>query len=219
MKCSKCGTETDSKFCPSCGAEVGKPQPQILSGGNVNQTKLCKHCKTEIDKGAKICPNCRKKQSGGALPIIIGVVVVFLVIGAFSSKNGSKNSSATAGDTTKATTATATTATATTASAIDVQADDINAMYKDNQVSCKQQYDGKLLAVSGIIQSIGEDITGSTYITLTSDEYNLLAIQCYFTDKAEIGKIASLSKGSTVTIVGTGDIGTMRPALKSSKLQ
>lgn len=217
MKCSKCGTETENKFCPNCGAEMGKPQPQILSGGSPKQTKLCKHCKTEIDKNAKVCPNCRKKQSKGALPIVIGVVVVFFIIGALSSKSGSKDSNATVGDTTKATKAT--TATATTASAIDVQADDINTMYKDNQVSCKQQYDGKLLAVSGVVASIGEDITGNTYITLTSDEYNLLSIQCYFSDKAEISKIASITKGSTITVVGTGDIGTIKPMLKNSKLQ
>ena len=29
-----------------------------------NETKLCKHCKSEIPKGAKVCPNCRKKQGG-----------------------------------------------------------------------------------------------------------------------------------------------------------
>ena len=29
---------------------------------NKKDTKLCKHCKTEIPKDAKVCPNCRKKQ-------------------------------------------------------------------------------------------------------------------------------------------------------------
>lgn len=28
-----------------------------------NQTKICKFCKTEIPANAKICPNCRKKQT------------------------------------------------------------------------------------------------------------------------------------------------------------
>ena len=29
-----------------------------------NETKVCKHCQTEIPKKAKVCPNCRKKQGG-----------------------------------------------------------------------------------------------------------------------------------------------------------
>lgn len=47
----------------------------------MNGTKICKYCKTEIPKDAKICPNCRKKQKG-KLGIVLAVVVVLLVIGA-----------------------------------------------------------------------------------------------------------------------------------------
>ena len=28
------------------------------------KTKVCKHCKEEIDAKAKVCPHCRKKQGG-----------------------------------------------------------------------------------------------------------------------------------------------------------
>lgn len=42
-------------------------------------TKLCKHCKTEIPKDAKICPNCRKKQGGIGKWIVIGIVVILLI--------------------------------------------------------------------------------------------------------------------------------------------
>lgn len=48
---------------------------------NENQMKKCKHCKTEIPKDAKVCPNCRKKQ-GGKLKWVITAVVVIGVIGA-----------------------------------------------------------------------------------------------------------------------------------------
>lgn len=43
--------------------------------------KLCKHCKTEIPWGAKVCPNCRRKQ-GGALKWVIIVIVAIGIIGA-----------------------------------------------------------------------------------------------------------------------------------------
>ena len=44
-----------------------------------NETKLCKHCKSEIPKGAKVCPNCRKKQGGIGKWIVIVVVVVIII--------------------------------------------------------------------------------------------------------------------------------------------
>lgn len=43
------------------------------------ETKLCKHCKTEIPAGAKVCPNCRKKQSGALKWIIIGVIAIGII--------------------------------------------------------------------------------------------------------------------------------------------
>lgn len=43
------------------------------------ETKLCKHCQTEIPKKAKICPNCRKKQSGKLKWIIIAIIALILI--------------------------------------------------------------------------------------------------------------------------------------------
>lgn len=42
-------------------------------------TKLCKHCKTEIPAGAKVCPNCRKKQGGKLKWIIIAIAVIAII--------------------------------------------------------------------------------------------------------------------------------------------
>lgn len=46
------------------------------------ETKICKHCQSEIPKKAKICPVCRKKQGMGCLPIVIVVVVLFVLLAA-----------------------------------------------------------------------------------------------------------------------------------------
>ena len=51
------------------------------------ETKLCKYCKTEIPSGARICPNCQKKQGGITKWGIIALVVI--VIGAASIGNNS----------------------------------------------------------------------------------------------------------------------------------
>mgnify|MGYP000937098731 CR=1 FL=1 len=53
----------------------------------MSETKICKHCKTEIDKKAKVCPNCNHKQGGKAKFIVIGVLVFFILIGAFSNND------------------------------------------------------------------------------------------------------------------------------------
>ena len=54
-----------------------------------NETKLCKHCKSEIPKDAKVCPNCRKKQGGIGKWIVI-VVVVVIIIAAMSGGGADK---------------------------------------------------------------------------------------------------------------------------------
>jgi len=54
------------------------------SNSGESKTKICKYCKSEIPADAKICPNCRKKQSGGWLKWVIIAVVVLAIIGAAS---------------------------------------------------------------------------------------------------------------------------------------
>jgi|GEM_PF-4391505 len=52
--------------------------------------KKCRFCKSEIENGAKICPNCNKKQGGGCLNIVmIGIilVIVFSIISSCSANN------------------------------------------------------------------------------------------------------------------------------------
>lgn len=48
--------------------------------------KLCKHCQTEIPKKAKVCPNCRKKQSGKWKWVLLAVIVI-AIIGSAASGN------------------------------------------------------------------------------------------------------------------------------------
>lgn len=56
-----------------------------------NETKMCKHCQTEIPKKAKICPNCRKKQGGIAKWIAIAVVILAIIGAAAGGGEGEQN--------------------------------------------------------------------------------------------------------------------------------
>lgn len=51
-------------------------------------TKKCKHCQTEIDAKAKICPNCRKKQGKPKWLIALIFIVVIMII--VSATGGNK---------------------------------------------------------------------------------------------------------------------------------
>ena len=53
--------------------------------------KKCKYCKSEIDKKAKVCPNCRKTQGSSIVRIIIGVIIGLIIIAAIASGSGSSN--------------------------------------------------------------------------------------------------------------------------------
>lgn len=57
-------------------------------------TKQCKHCKSDIPYGSKVCPNCRKKQ-GGALKWAIIAFVAICIIGAASSDSDKDEETAT----------------------------------------------------------------------------------------------------------------------------
>ena len=52
--------------------------------------KKCKHCQTEIDAKAKVCPNCRKKQGMPVWLIIIIAIVAIVVISSIAGGNEEK---------------------------------------------------------------------------------------------------------------------------------
>ena len=58
------------------------------------ETKICKHCQSEIPKKAKVCPNCRKKQ-GGKVKWIVIVILAIAVIGSVFGGNDSEEATKT----------------------------------------------------------------------------------------------------------------------------
>ncbi len=57
----------------------------------MKNTKICKSCGKEIDKKAKICPYCKKKQGLNTWQIVLIVLAIVVVIGALGGKSTENN--------------------------------------------------------------------------------------------------------------------------------
>ena len=102
---------------------------------------------------------------------------------------------------------------------IKITSTDLIALYNENQVKCKQQYDKQLLEVTGSVQSVGTDILDNTYVCLGSDtEFTFVGIQCYAKNEDEVNKIAELKEGDIITVRGKGDCGSLSFSLKKAEI-
>jgi len=93
-KCPTCGGELIQNpknpaylLCTNCNKNYKTPSNNGSSNSKKKskKTKICKHCKTEINAAAKICPNCKKKQGGGILKKLLLIFIVLIAIGAIGS--------------------------------------------------------------------------------------------------------------------------------------
>lgn len=100
---------------------------------------------------------------------------------------------------------------------IEISAADLFAEYDDNAVAADAKYKGKKLKVTGIVSDIGTDILDQVYVSLDTGEY-FFTIQCYFSDKDEESKVAQLSKGDEIAVLGTCEGMTLNVALKRCEI-
>lgn len=176
-------------------------QTQIPQG----PSKICKHCKSVIPKGAKVCPVCRKKQ-GGIGKWIAAVAVIIIIIAAFgggTSKNYSKTASS--GSTTSSNKST-TTAPESKEAEPQVEyttctVDEMMGALKSNAMNASTTYKDQYVEITGTLSVI--DASGK-YISLvpSNDEYAILGVQCYMQDDAQKSKVAEMSIGDSVTLKG-----------------
>ncbi len=158
-------------------------------------TKLCKHCKTEIPAGAKVCPNCRKKQGGIVKWIVIGVIVL-AVIGSVAGGGDSSSDKKAASNNTEA-------ETQEEQKQIEYTPCNINDMMQelnDNAMSASDKYKDQYLEVTGTLSNIDSD--GKYISLLPDDDFAVTGIQCYIKNDEQKQAVANMSKGDTVTLKG-----------------
>lgn len=155
--------------------------------------KTCKHCKASIPQDAKKCQHCAGDLRNWFLKHwIISSILVLIILGTAFGSGGNKTSDAGSSSSSSATAN-------APAEAIKVSAAQLYSAYKANEISADDQYKGKLLEVSGSVNSIGKTFN-SPYVTLKGDTY-FGDIQCMLRD-SEQSKAATLQKGQQITVQG-----------------
>ena len=155
------------------------------------KTKQCKYCKSEIDKDAKICPNCGKKQKGGigkiVLIVIACLVVLFLVL-----PSGDDSGSSSFGGSTSTQEEKITYEKHTAKEMLD--------LLNENAAKAEKEYQDKYVSVTGKVNVIDSDLS---YIAIGGSEYDIINITCNVNGNEDIeNKVLDLKVGSKVTVKG-----------------
>lgn len=138
------------------------------------------------------------KKKGGKLKWVVLAVVAVGVIGAVggNSDSGTTSSSSTSAKTES-------TKEVDTPTPIEYTAVSVNDMMSDldsNAMGASDKYKGKYLEITGKLSNI--DAAGK-YIDLMADgDFEIIGVQCYIKNDDQKSKIASMSKGDTVTLKG-----------------
>ncbi len=77
----------------------------------------------------------------------------------------------------------------------EISADDLHAAYNENEIAADKRYKTHVLAVSGIIQTIGKDVFNRPFVILRSKN-SPTAVQCFFNGADQTDALAALKSAS-----------------------
>ena len=179
------------------------------------ETKLCKHCKTEIPFDAKVCPNCRKKVKGGKLKwIIIALVALGLLGAAFGGNDDEKNDADSVQTQQEAVDQSADQDGAKEEAAeettekkkIKYKSYDCTELFDDlesNAMKAEKKHQDEYVKVTGYVGTIDSD---GAYIGVGAAEdnydYMFSQITCYIQNEDQLNKVMELTKGDKITVKG-----------------
>lgn len=184
--CGACGkpVSSETNFCGSCGAGAG-------TAGVARPVMAQTAAQTTNKKWSK------KKVVGATCGVIFALLVV-----AHANDRNRATSDNTPSEGNSA-------GQAAVEHAADPPMETVNgstlvAAYEQNEVGADQIYKGKRLLVRGRVGEIKKDITDTPYLTIDEDEIGFRGVQAYFSD-GDLPKLAQLSKGQIVEVIGTCD--------------
>lgn len=145
--------------------------------------KQCKTCGTELDKGAKICPKCGKKQGRKIKFVVVAIIVIVIicVIAGSGSDNTSKEDKN-----------------------ITYTSYNLSEMFdqlESNSMVAEENYEDAYVKVSGKVTVIDSD---GSYISIVpdDDDFYLIGMTCYFENDKQRDVVKKKAIGDTVTVKG-----------------
>lgn len=168
------------------------------------ETKICKHCQSEIPKKAKVCPQCRKKQGGKLKWIVIAVVVIAIIGAAAGGGDDDSKQSSEPSTEKQASAKTKTEKKEAKEEEISYTLYSVSQMMNDlddNALNAENTYNGQYVEITGILGNID---SGGKYISLMPEdnEYAIIGVQCYIKGDEQKSQVAAMSKGDTITLRG-----------------
>lgn len=163
----------------------------------MDNKKKCKHCGSEMDLNAKICPTCRKRQSLAWWQVVLIVLGVIILIGVLFGGDSEKNSNS---ENNKSDALSGNTKNQTieyTPVDIDVLEDALD----NNAAAAKETYNGKYFEITGRLGNIDSDLK---YISIlsTTDSWDIIGVHCTIKNDETREKVKTLSKDQTIIVKG-----------------
>ncbi|HUL01583.1 MAG TPA: hypothetical protein VLX29_12130 [Nitrospirota bacterium] len=148
--------------------------------------RQCPSCKMTIDASVKVCPHCRHKlELSWPVKILLLIILCGIVaycIGHFNNyQEGASNLES-------------------IPVIISISAPQLIAEYEYSEGSADAKFKGRLVIVTGVIDTLGKDSTATPYVTLGTNS-SLLRIQCRFI-KSEEARLSNLHPGQQITVIG-----------------
>ena len=146
-----------------------------------------------------------ERKGRAIVTIVLSILAGIIVIGEYGAMgNATKNAIETTSDVVEQT-ATQTQTQTVQEPVNDYMVVDYNTLhqeYQDNAIAADAKYKGKKLQVTGEIEDIYREISGNPYVTFNvGGKYSFKYVRLTF-KKSEESKVASLSKGQTITVRG-----------------
>ena len=204
--CPKCAAPlgVDSEECTSCGVLVSK----FLKRRQREEEEKKKEAERKVEAAPQGKPEnsqSKPKSSHGSLIIglllgFLGLVIVFVVSNPVKTSSVPMDSSP----------GHHSVQSVQLTEAIPVRAEVLAEWYQANEVKSDENYKGRTLVVTGVVGTVGKDITSSPYVSLKGNDRTLFGVKCSFA-KSNASDLVSLIPGQRVTIQGVclGKMGTV----------